>query len=442
MTFKKWLTLLAISLGVFMSLLDVTVVNVALPAIQKTFGADFGVIQWILNGYTIAFAVALLIMSNLGDRYGKKRIFMISLLIFTLASLGNALSPNIHILVLSRIIQGIGGAGLMSLAMSLVATIFDGKTRALAISIIGSVIGFATASGPLVGGVLIDAFGWQSIFLINIPIGMLSLLSVSKLVSETEMYHVESKIDYMGMLLSAIFLFSAIFGLIQKEENLTMSWFNLKISGWLILSLISLIVFILHERRIANPLIDFMLLKDKHIVGILIVAFILGFAIYSYSTFLTILMQNYIGWTPLKTGVNQLFISVWSLIIGPATAMIGKKFQKKFVTAFGMLLALFGFVSMNLNFSLNMTLISIVPTMILIGLCNAFVNPMINTSAMEYIERQHIGTISGLLNVARQLGTSFGIVILGLVQSSAYNDYLNNNLSKETNSAISAIKDA
>ena len=209
-----------------------------------------------------------------------------------------------------------------------------------------------------------------------------------------------------------------------------------------ILSLFSLIVFILHERRIANSLIEFMLLKDKHIVGILIVAFILGFAIYSYSTFLTILMQNYIGWTPLKTGVNQLFISVWSLIIGPATAMIGKKFQKKFVTAFGMLLALFGFVSMNLNFSLNMTLISIVPTMILIGLCNAFVNPMINTSAMEYIERQHIGTISGLLNVARQLGTSFGIVILGLVQSSAYNDYLNNNLSKETNSAISAIKDA
>lgn len=442
MSLKKWLILLAISLGVFMSLLDVTVVNVALPAIQQDFGGYFGVIQWILNGYTIAFAIALLIMSNLGDRYGKKRMFMVSLLIFCLSSLANALAPNIQLLIVSRVIQGIGGAGLMSLAMALVATIFEGKMRAFAISIVGSVIGFATASGPLFGGMLIDAFGWQSIFLINLPIGLISLVSVWKLLAETKTFQNEERIDFAGMLLSIIFLFSAVFGLIQKEENLNLSWLDGKILVWLILALVAFVLFVFVERKVKNPLVDFALLKDKHLVGVLLVAFILGFSIYSYSTFLTILMQNYLGWSPFKTGVNQLYNSVWSLILGPVTAVIGKKFQKKFVTAFGMLLAIAGFILMTMNLSLNMTIMALIPTMVLMGLCNALVNPMINTSAMEYIEMRHIGTVSGLINVARQLGTSFGIVVLGLVQSSAFNHYINHHDEKVPEKVVSGLQNA
>ena len=182
---KKWFSLVAMSLGVFMGLLDVTVVNVALPTMQKAFNEPFTQLQWVLNAYTLVFAVTLLIVSKMGDMYGRKKVFLASLILFVIASVVNGFAPSLLILDIGRGVQAVGGAGMMSLSMALVASNFDGKQRGLALGILGSVIGLSSASGPLVGGLLVDAFGWESIFFINLPIGVIAVLMTIRYVNET-----------------------------------------------------------------------------------------------------------------------------------------------------------------------------------------------------------------------------------------------------------------
>lgn len=169
-SYKKWLALAAMSLGVFMALLDVTVVNVALPTMAVDFKTTFNNLQWVLNAYTIVFAVMLLIVSKLGDMFGRKKMFIASMFVFVIASAVNGMATSLTVLDIGRGVQAIGGSGLMSLAMALVASNFEGRERGTALGILGSVIGLSTASGPLVGGYLVEAFGWPSIFILMCPL--------------------------------------------------------------------------------------------------------------------------------------------------------------------------------------------------------------------------------------------------------------------------------
>ncbi len=230
----KWLALMAMSLGVFMALLDVTVVNVALPTMALDFHTTFNDLQWVLNAYTIVFAVTLLITSKLGDMYGRKRVFMISMAIFIGGSILNGLAPSLLVLDLGRGIQGIGGAGMNSLSMALVGSNFTGRDRGTGLGILGSVIGLSSAVGPLVGGYLVEHFGWPSIFFVNVPIGLIALVMTYLYVAETPSYGRGEKIDLLGMLLSAAALFSAIFGLIKKEAATHAAWTSPDIVFWLI----------------------------------------------------------------------------------------------------------------------------------------------------------------------------------------------------------------
>lgn len=203
-TTNRWIALVAMSLGVFMGLLDVTVVNVALPSMAVDFKTTFSNLQWVLNAYTLMYAVSLLIVSKLGDMFGRKKIFIMSMILFTAASVVNGLAPNLLVLDIGRAIQAIGGSGMMSLSMALVASNFEGRERGTALGILGSVIGFSTAIGPLVGGFLVESFGWPSIFFVNLPVGIISVYLVIRNVKETPAYGAGESIDFMGMFLSAI----------------------------------------------------------------------------------------------------------------------------------------------------------------------------------------------------------------------------------------------
>lgn len=426
--YRKWLALAALSIGVFMGLLDVTVVNVALPTMQKAFNAPFNDLQWILSSYTIVFAIMLLILSKFGDMYGRKKVFLISIIVFIITSALNGLAPNLVMLDISRAVQAIGGAGMMSLSMALVASNFDGPTRGIALGIMGSVIGLAAASGPLVGGLLVETLGWQAIFYVNVPVGIIAVTMTILFVQETPSYGKNQRIDFLGMILSALTLFCAIFGLIQKENNVHLTWTNIHIGGWLVLALITLIIFIIVEMKLPYPMMNLRMFKKRNFVGAIIVAFILGAGMYAMNTFITILMQNYLGWSAFETGIRQLTISVWSLFLGPLTGFLGQKYAKKWLIALGLTGTAIGYLLLVANLSLTMGYLQLVPMMVLMGIGNAIVNPLLNTAGLEGIPLPEMGMASGLMNVFRQFGVSFGIVILGLVQTNTYENRLASNL--------------
>lgn len=419
-SYKKWLSLFAMSLGVFMGLLDVTVVNVALPTMLKAFNRPFTELQWVLNAYTLVFAVTLLLVSKLGDMYGRKKIFMGSLVLFVLASVVNGFASSLIILDIGRGVQAIGGAGMMSLSMALVGSNFDGKSRGLALGILGSVIGLSTASGPLVGGLLVDSFGWESIFFVNLPIGIIAIIMTQLFVDETPSYGKNQRIDFLGIILSAGALFSALYGLIQKETHTTWDWTHPQVVYWLIAGVVLLAIFIYVEMKVTNPMMNLAMFKNINFVGSVAVAFTLGAGIYAFNTYLTVLMQNYIGWSAFETGIRQLAMSVWSLILGPVVGMLGNRWSKKWMVISGLLIAAIGFVTLAFNISASMGYGQIVPTLILLGIANGTVNPLLNSVGLEGVAIHEMGMASGLLNVFRQFGTSFGVVFLGLIQNNQY----------------------
>ena len=221
---KRWLSLIAVSFGVFMALIDTTVVDVALPSIQTSLNASYSDLQWVISAYTIVFSVLLLIWAKLGDLYGRKLMFIVGLIIFTIGSGLDAVSTSIGMLHIFRAVQAIGGSALMSLSFALIGTTFNGKERGIALGILSSIIGLSTASGPLVGGWLVDAFSWQSIFTINLPIGIITIIMASLFISNQQTHHATGSVDYIGMLLSTGTIFSLVFGLVQKEMNASWGW--------------------------------------------------------------------------------------------------------------------------------------------------------------------------------------------------------------------------
>lgn len=425
---QQWIALMAMGLGVFMGLLDVTVVNVALPTMVRGFNTTFTDLQWVLNAYTLVYAVTLMIMSKLGDMYGRKKIFLGSLILFVIASAINGMAPSLIILDIGRGVQAIGGAGMMSLSMALVASNFEGKDRGLALGILGSIIGVSSASGPLIGGYLVEHFGWPAIFYVNMPFGILAVILTLIYVKETPSYGKNHKIDLAGMATSAVGLFAIIYGLIVKESHPHWSWFDGRVSGLLIGGVIVMIIFVLIEVRVADPMIDIQMFKRPHFLGTIIIAFALGSGIYAYNAFLTALMQNYIGYSAVQTGVRQLTISGWSLILGPVAGILSSRFSKKWMIVGSMVIGGIGFFAMAYAISPTVSFVELWPGMVLMGITNGMVNPLLNTAGMEGALPQEMGMVSGLLNVFRQFGTTVGVVGLGLIQDAQYEAHLNSHL--------------
>lgn len=363
----QWLALTAMSMGVFMGLLDVTVVNVALPTMVNDFNTNFTNLQWVLNAYTLVYAVSLLIMSKLGDMYGRKKVFLGSLILFVLASTVNGMASSLIVLDIGRGIQAIGGAGMNSLSMALVASNFSGNKRGVALGILGSVIGMSTASGPLIGGFLVENFGWPSIFYVNVPVGIVAVIMTLTFVNETPSYGQHERIDFAGMLFSGLGLFSLIYGLIIKEGHPHWSWMDIRIGGWIIAGFILIALFIWTESRVQQPMMSLNFFKQRHFVGTIFVAF------------------------ALQTGVRQLTISGWSLVLGPISGYLGTRFSKKRMISASLLVGACGFLVMLNAMGPRVSFMDLMPGMLMIGFTNGIVSPLINTVGMEGVAPQQMG---------------------------------------------------
>ncbi|GLX69765.1 MFS transporter [Paenibacillus glycanilyticus] len=426
---RKWWVLVTVSLAVFMAMLDITIVNVALPDIQKNFSSSFSSLQWVLNAYTLVYAAMLLPVSKLGDIIGRKKVFLLGLGIFVVGSLTSGLAGNDVWLNIFRGLQGIGGAAMMSLSLTIVTASFPEKQRGLALGIWSSVVGLAISGGPLIGGALVDSFGWRSIFLVNIPFGVLAIVLGIVFIQESNRNRNE-KIDVLGFIFSTAAIFTLVLALIQKETHEAYSWTNWHVLSLFVASAALFIAFIVTERTVKHPMIQLSIFKNRSFNGANIAAFVLGAGLYGGFTYLTILMQNYMGYSAFETGVKMLLISGFTIILGPLAGIISGKIGNRWLISGALFIGAIGILAIRHMIKAPFEWGYLLPGFILLGISNALVNPPIANAAMSSVKKQQVGMASGILNVFRQVGISFGVVMLGIKLTEGYNHSLDQHIAE------------
>ncbi len=307
---KKWWTLLAVCTGTFMLLLDVTIVVVAIPDIQRGLDATFGQIQWVIDAYALTLASLLLTAGVLADRYGRRLLFAVGLVIFTLGSLLSGLALDPVMLILSRSGQGIGGAIMYATSLALLGHSFQGKDRGVAFGVWGAITGVAVSLGPILGGVITTGISWRAIFLVNVPIGLAAVAITWWRVEESRAPHAGSP-DWTGFALLTAGLVSLVYGLIRAGET---SWGNAGVLICLVLGGILLVGFAVAEARVRDPMFDLGLFRVPTFDGGLIAAFCMNGSLFSMLLYLVLYLQYALGYSALQTGLRLLLISGPTLI--------------------------------------------------------------------------------------------------------------------------------
>ncbi|MGO9884472.1 MAG: MFS transporter, partial [Solirubrobacteraceae bacterium] len=281
---RKWWTLLAVSVATFMLLLDITVVNTALPSIQKDLSASFTDLQWVIDAYTLTLAAVVLTAGSIADRIGRRSVFAGGLAIFSLASLAAGLAPNATVLNISRAVQGIGGAAMFAVSLALVAQEFAaGRERATAMGVYGAVIGAAVAVGPLVGGIVTDALGWRWVFFLNVPIGIAALAVTFARLRESRDPNA-TRVDWLGLVTFSSALFLLVLGLLRGNDD---GWGSATIVSMFAGSAVMLGAFAAVERRVAEPMLPLGLFRSRAFTGVQLAAFAVSASLFALFLYLT-----------------------------------------------------------------------------------------------------------------------------------------------------------
>ena len=302
---NRWLTLVAVCLGTFMLLLDITIVNVALPDIQMALTASFSDLQWVVDAYALTLAALLLTTGSLADLFGRRRLYVIGLVIFTLASLLCGLATTSLFLELARGAQGVGGAIMFSVSLALLAATFEGKDRGVAFGIWGAITGLAVAVGPLLGGVLTSGLSWRWIFFVNLPLGAVAVAITLAKVQESRAEHARRP-DWWGVLTFTAALAALVYALIESNQR---SFGDTRVVACFVAAAVLLVAFLLIERFGRHPMFDLGLFRMPTFSGGLIAAFGISASIFSLLLYLVLYIQDLLGYSPLQTGIRVLVLS-------------------------------------------------------------------------------------------------------------------------------------
>jgi EmrB/QacA subfamily drug resistance transporter len=407
---QKWWTLIAVCVGIFMLLIDITVVNVALPSIQRSLHASFSDLQWVVNAYALMLAALLLTAGSLADLFGRKRIFSIGLVIFTAASLTCALAQSPLMLNASRAVQGIGGAIMLATSLALIAEAFRGRDRATAFAVYGAVIGAAVAVGPLVGGALTSGLGWRWIFFVNVPIGVGAFGLTLRTVAESRDPGA-TRIDWAGLVSFSGALFLLVYGLIQANSA---GWGSAEIIGCFAGAVALLCAFVVAERTQERPMFDLTLLRRPAFAGASIVGFALSASMFALFLYLTLYIQNVLHFSPFQAGLRFLPMTLLLFLVSPIAGRLTTKVPIRVLLAAGLLAVAVSLVLMS-GLSASSTWTHLLPGFILGGIGIGFVNPPLASTAVGVVPYHRSGMASGINNTFRQTGTATGIAALGAV---------------------------
>jgi EmrB/QacA subfamily drug resistance transporter len=407
---RKWWTLVLISIATFMLLLDITVVNVALPDIQRDLNASLSSLQWVVDAYSLMLAACLLTAGSLGDRLGRRRVFTLGFAVFTVASFLCGISGEPTLLNLARGLQGIGGAAMFATSLALIGQEFHGRDRATAFGVWGATVGGAVAIGPMVGGLITEHLGWEWIFFVNIPIGAAAIV-----LTELRLANVAAQdpqpIDLPGLATFSAGLFLLIFGLIRGNPE---GWGSAPIVASLAGSVALLLAFVAIEARSDHPMLDLALFRKPAFNGVSAVAFGLSAGMFAMFLYLTIYMQGVLGFSPLETGLRFLPLTVLSFIASPIAGKLSHRVPIRVLVGLGLGLVGVGLVLMH-GLEPDSDISSLLPGFVVAGIGIGVTNPGIGQAAIAVVPAAKSGMGSGINTTFRQVGIATGVASLGAV---------------------------
>jgi EmrB/QacA subfamily drug resistance transporter len=409
-TRERWITLLVVSAATAMLLLDVTVVNVALPAIGHDLGASFGEVQWVIDAYALALAATLLGAGVLADRIGRRAVFIGGLAIFTACSALCATANTPLVLDLARGAQGVGGAAMFASSLAILAEEFQDRERGFALGVWGGVTGAALAFGPLVGGLLTDGPGWRWIFLVNLPIGALLIWLTVRSLPESRDERPRA-LDLTGMATFGAACFLATFGLIRGNES---GRGSLPISGALAAAAALLVLFVAVERRAESPMLPLALFRIPAFTGTALVAFAQSVALYPLFLFLAIYLQDGLGLSPTETGLRLLPLTLVLLVVAPLSGRLTGRWPLRVPLTAGLVLIGAALLLMR-SVGDGEDWTALLPGLLLGGLAIGVISPALAAAMVSVLPVERSGLASGVNNTFRQLGIAIGIAGLGAI---------------------------
>ena len=420
---RKWWTLLAACTATFMLLLDITIVNVALPDIQKSLHSSFSDLQWVVDAYALMLASLLLTAGSLGDILGRRLVFAGGLVLFTAASLTCALASSPLFLNLARGAQGIGGAIMFATSLALIAQEFQGRERGTAFGIWGATVGFAVAVGPLVGGALTQGLGWEWIFYINVPVGIVTLVVTLLRVPEAHQ-RFGARIDWAGLVTWTGALFLLVFALIRGNDA---GWSSGQIVGLLAGSAALFVLFVLLERVQEHPMLELSLFRIPTFTGGVLVAFAIASGMFALFLYLTLYLQNVLRLSPFDTGLRFLPLSMVSFFAAALSGPLSERLPVRLFLGAGLTLVGVALLLMHgLTDSSGWT--ALLPGFIVSGVGIGMVNPPLASAAVGVVDPRMSGMASGISNTFRQVGIATGIAGLGAILQARVTSHVEDSL--------------
>ena len=406
-----WPTLWAICTAFFMLSVNGTMINVALPTIQRAFNTPTSSLEWLINAYALTLAVLVVTMGKFGDLFGRRKVFLIGMVIFTAASLLCAVAPNLDLLIACRVLQGIGGAIVMPATLSIITATFVGRVRAVAISLWSAVGGLAIVAGPLLGGVLVQVLDWRSIFFINVPVSALVFVLTFRYVRESRDTSKVGHIDFAGVATLTPALFAFTFGLIEGQG---WGWTSGRILGLFAASVVFFIAFAIVETRQGDPMVDFGIFRSFAFTIACGINLAYLFGIYGLLFFMTLYMQGILGYTALQAGIHTIPLGLMA-VGAPLGARLVERIGARPVLVIGL-----GCVSLALILASRRLVPgagygTFFPSFLLVGCGAGLISSPASNIAMNAVPRNKAGVASGILNMTRQLGSVFGVAVLGAI---------------------------
>jgi EmrB/QacA subfamily drug resistance transporter len=408
---RKWWTLAAVAFGLFMIMLDNTIVNVALPSIERSLHMSISSLEWIVTAYALTFAALLITGGKLGDMFGRKKMFTVGLTIFTLASLACGLAPSAGFLIGARAVQGVGAALMNPATLSIITATFPPKERGQAIGIWAGVSALALAIGPLCGGLIVDNINWHWIFYVNVPVGVLGVLVSQVVIRESRDTSHEQSIDLPGLATSGLGLLALSYALIEGNSH---GWASGEIVGLFVAAVVLFAAFVVLELRQRLPMFDLSLFRIGAFTGANLVAMLVSLGMFGVFFFVSLYVQNVLGFSPTKAGAIFLPMTILIIIVAPVAGRLSDRVGSRWLMGGGMTLVgtsllLYQRVGLHTDFW------SLLPQLLLGGVGMAMTMSPMTAAAMASVPVDKAGVGSGVLNSFRQVGGSLGIALMGAI---------------------------
>jgi EmrB/QacA subfamily drug resistance transporter len=411
---RKWWTLAAVAFGLFMIMLDNTVVNVALPSIQRDLGVGLSELEWIVTGYALTFAALMLTGGKLADLLGRRLIFVAGLAIFTLASLACGLAESGDALIGARVVQGVGAALMNPATLSIISATFPPHQRGTAIGIWAGVSALALAIGPLVGGLLTEHIDWSWIFFVNVPVGVLAILASFLFIDESRDTSAEQRLDLPGLVTSGVGLFALTYALIEAN---TYGWTSGRIVGAFVLAAVGFALFLVLERRQRLPMLDLSLFRSGTYAGANLVVLLVALAMFGVFFYVSLYMQNVLGYSAVQAGAAFLPMTVLIILIAPIAGKASDRFGSRWLMTAGM--ALLGIQLLYFSrLGVDETFWSLLPALLVGGVGMALTMTPSAAAAVRAVSVDKSGVGSAVLNAFRQVGGAIGIALMGAIVAS------------------------